>query len=75
MDAIIHARQRKILDQAVEISSVQYYMIREFREPDVFWIYSNATRTGNEPTCKGLYYAVKACVWSFCLITSSGDNN
>ena len=50
MNAIIHASQRKILDQVVEIGSVQYCMIRIFRELDVFWIYSNVTRRDNEPT-------------------------
>lgn len=50
MNAVMHASHMKVLDQVVDIGSFQYCMIRKFRDPEVFWIYSSATRSGSEPT-------------------------
>lgn len=50
MNAIIHASHRKILDQVVEIGLAQYWIIKKFKVPIVFWIYNSATRRGSEPT-------------------------
>ena len=46
----LNASQRKILDQVVEMGLAQYWMIRKFKVPVVFWIYSSATKRGSEPT-------------------------
>lgn len=50
INAIMHASQRKMLDQVVEMGLAQYWMIRKFKVPVVFWIYSSATKRGSEPT-------------------------
>ena len=38
MKAIIHASHMKMLDQELDIGCTQYWSIRKFRDPTVFWM-------------------------------------
>jgi hypothetical protein len=38
MKAIIHASHMKMLDQELGMGCTQYWSIRKFRDPTVFWI-------------------------------------
>lgn len=48
--AIMHANQRKILNQELGIVWAQYWIITKFNEPIIFWIYTRATRSGRDHT-------------------------
>ena len=48
--AIMQASHIKTLGQELGNAWVQYWSTRKFREPVVFWIYTNATSSGSDPT-------------------------
>lgn len=48
INAIIHASHWQMLDQGFGRGWTQYWTIRKFREPKLFWVYSNATMGGAE---------------------------
>ena len=46
----MQASHIKTLGQELGNAWVQYWSTRKFREPVVFWIYTNATSSGSDPT-------------------------
>lgn len=47
--AIMHANHRSALDQESIRGWFQYCIIKKFREPVVFWIYTSAIKRGRDP--------------------------
>lgn len=45
----MHASHRSALDQESIKGWFQYCIIKKFREPVVFWIYTSATKRGRDP--------------------------